>query len=67
MRQPFGGVVNREDVYLVIADQTIDDAIRPFDDFPDGAVLELRNDPPGLWEVPQTSTARIRRATTMEA
>jgi len=29
VRQPFGGVVNREDVYLVIADQTIDDAIRP--------------------------------------
>jgi len=37
VRQPLGGVVNREEVYLVIAVQTIDDAIRPFDDFPDGA------------------------------
>jgi hypothetical protein len=35
-------------MYLVIADQTINDAIRPFDDFPDGAGVELRNDPPGL-------------------
>lgn len=48
-------VVNREDVNLVIADQTIDDTIRPFDDFPDGAALELRNDPPRLSEVPQAS------------
>src|SRR5436190_17426311 len=55
VRQPLGGVVNREDGYRVIAVQTIDDAIRPFDDFPDGAALELRNDSPGLREVPQKS------------
>ena len=60
-------MVNREDVYLVIADQTIDDAIWPFDDFPDSAALEPRNDPPGLWEVPynerqpESDGRRLRR------
>ena len=48
VRQPLGAVMNSEDVYLLIADQTIDDAIRPFDNFPDGAALEFRNDSPGL-------------------
>jgi len=50
-----GAVVNGENVDLVFAYYTINNAIRPFDDFADGAALEFGDYSSGLWEVRQAA------------
>jgi hypothetical protein len=58
--QPLGAVVNREDMYLVIANETIDDAIRPL-----GSNSGTTR--PDFGKSFNRSTARISRATMTEA
>ena len=62
-----GAVMHRQDVNLVGAHESIDDAVRPVNNLPDERVLEFRNCPPRLGDCAKRSVAAMRRVTTTEA